>query len=116
MLNSKMLLVFLYDLYIRNESYIPKPTFPTFSMILNSRPDLPAVKPIIDAFCNKWYQRTQKSILHHIEQEKLQVIHISEIFFSNTPKSRVAQPNIQPNPMRCCRCYEVFPLSHCLSI
>ena len=43
---------------------------------------------------NKWYQHTQKKILYHMEQEKLQVIHISEIFFSNTPKSRVAQPNI----------------------
>ena len=70
------------------------PIFQTFSMNFNSRPDLPAVRPVIDAFKNKWYQQTQIIILYHMEQEKLQVIHISEIFFSNTPKSRVAQPNI----------------------
>ena len=70
-----------------------KPTFQTFSMILNSRPDLPAVKPVIDVFWNKWYQQTQKIILYYLKQEKLKDIHISEKK-SNTPKSRVSQPNI----------------------
>ena len=57
------------------------PIFQTFSMNFNSRPDLPAVRPVIDAFKNKWYQQTQIIILYHMEQEKLQVIHISEFFF-----------------------------------
>ena len=68
----------------KKASGIPQPTFQTFSKILNFRHQLAAVKPIIDAFWNKWYQQTQKIILYHIEQEKLQVIHISEKNFKYT--------------------------------
>ena len=71
----------------KNESCNMKHTFQTFSMILNSRPDLPAVKPLIDVFWNKWYQHTQTSILYHMEQEMLQVIPISEKNFKYTKKS-----------------------------
>ena len=64
-----------------------KPIFQTFSMIPNSRPDLPAVKPVIDVFKNKWYQQTQKIILYYLKQEKLKDIHISEKKFKYTKKS-----------------------------
>ena len=59
-----------------------------------SRHRIVSVKPVIHVFLIKWYQQTQKIVLYHLEQEKLKDIHISEFFFSNTPKSRVAQPNI----------------------
>ena len=42
-----------------------------FLQILIFRLELGAVKPIIDAYWNKWYQRTQKSILNYKKKRKV---------------------------------------------